>query len=134
MEPIFSSSDSDSDADDNNAIVSHNSNSFPTAFMARGANGTPSQKDSSNQQSLNGTRQNLNQILQRSLIFINPRFLDSSSQAFTADGADVDFVMDSGCSTHMVPASMTLFNETPITTTVRFGVSSCRVSIIIGDV
>ena len=73
--------------------------------MARGANGTSTQQSNfSGQQSSSSTRQAAHQFLQRSVIFVNPRFLESGTQAFTATDADVDFVVDSGCSTHMVPS------------------------------
>ena len=101
--------------------------------MARGSSGTSSQRrNTSQQQSSNGSRQASFDFLRRSVIFVNPRFMDTSSSAFTAASADIDFVVDSGCSTHMVPARMGLLNESPVESTIRFGVSSSRASII-GD-
>ena len=66
-------------------------------------------------------------------IYVDPKFMltDNSQTSFSARSAP-DYVVDSGCSTHMVPSSHVLFNESPIGSTVRFGVASAR-ACSVGD-
>ena len=63
---------------------------------------------------------------------ISSTFLQGNGSSFSAEQRLSNCVVDSGCSTHMVPSDTVLYNETAISTSVRFGVSSSRATSV-GD-
>jgi hypothetical protein len=105
-------SDSDSDDEDSysSTLPTKSDDLFPSAFMVSSFN-------------------DLFQPQPLSSLYVNSKFISSHS-SFVA--SPLEIVVDSGCSSHMVPDNFPLSDETPTNTAVHFGVSSSH-SVSVGN-